>query len=74
MKCLFELHVGPTELYRFLRNKAYIIENTLRYPIESFVQLVENVDVLFVKAFDCVKHMTGVLYRLKLFDDSLLLT
>ena len=33
------------------------------YPIESFVQLVENVDVLYVKVFDCVKHndMTSIL-------------
>ena len=39
-------------------------DNTLQNPIESFVQLVENVEVLFVKVFDVFKHMTNVLSRL----------
>lgn len=52
------------DLYTFLRNKAYSVHNTLLYPTESFVKFVENIEVLFVKVFDAVKHMTGVLARL----------
>jgi hypothetical protein len=53
-----------TELYSFFTKKAYKLENTLVYPTESFVEFIENLEVIFVRVFDAVKYMSGVLVRL----------
>ena len=52
-----------SDLYTFLRSKAYSVENTLHYPTEAYVTFIENIEALFVKIFDAVKCMTGVLAR-----------
>ena len=55
------------EMYEFLRQKAYREEDTLiyQYPTKTFVQLIENVETIFVTVFDTVKCMSNVdiIYR-----------
>ena len=53
-----------TDLYAFLRAKAYKESNTLVYPTEPFVQLVEQWESKFSIVFEAVLHMTGVHRRL----------
>ena len=52
-------------MYEFLRQKAYREEDTLiyQYPTKTFVQLIENVETIFVTVFDTVKCMSNVLIR-----------
>jgi hypothetical protein len=53
-----------TEIYIFLKEKAYKETNTLVYPTETFIQLVENWESSFSTVLDAVKHLPGVLRRL----------
>ena len=52
------------EVYTFLTKKALKIENTLVYPREQFIEFVENLEAYFVRVFDAVKNMSGILLRL----------
>ena len=50
--------------YVFLKNKAYVKEGGLVYPSEIVVQFVENLELVFNRAFEGVMHLRGVLRRL----------
>ena len=60
------IYIKPpeTELYQFLRNKAYKEENTLVYPTESVIGLIDDLENIFLKLFEAVMHSQGVLLRL----------
>ena len=60
------IHKTPpdSDLYVFLRKKAYQLEDTLVYPTEEFIEFVENLENVFVKVFDTVKYMNSILVRL----------
>ena len=40
-----------TELYQFLKNKAYKEDNTLVYPTEDFVCFIDDLEDVFIKVF-----------------------
>ena len=63
--CKSQLIPPKNEMYEFLRQKAYREEDTLiyQYPTKTFVQLIENVETIFVTVFDTVKCMSNVLIR-----------
>ena len=42
----------PTEMYTFVKKKAYQTDKTLVYPTESFVALVEDVKTIFACKVD----------------------
>ena len=53
-----------TDLYIFLREKSYAGKESLFYPTEIFVKLVENWESKFEQYIDDVVHMNGILGRL----------
>ena len=50
-----------TDQYIFLKKKAYQIQNTLVYPTEAFIEFAENLEILFLRVFDTVKFLDGIL-------------
>ena len=52
------------DIYIFLKEKAYVEQNTLFYPTETFVELVEKWETVFTGIFQSILHMTGILWRL----------
>ena len=53
-----------TEKYKFLENKAYIKEGGLVYPTEVVIKFLEDLEIVFNRAFEGVMHLKGVIRRL----------
>lgn len=64
-KLIFQEISPPNSgLYTFLHEKAYREHDTLIFPTEPFVYLVEKWETIFKNSVDNVIHMNGILDRL----------